>query len=270
MADIAVTTAGHIEVVGFPERQLTTKAAETIAAGAPVRLDTNGKFVNGNGTTAAEAAIVGIALRSVTAGADLTAVQKGRLDGFTFAGAYGSAVYVSDTDARLATTPGTVNVQIGKVVPKTGTPVGTAYDKILEVDIPANSAALTTAGNATKIITSELLAASVDKWVYVADGAYQVVLVEEIHSVVGGASAAVRPRKILAATVAAPGAAVAAGITELSAAIDLTTTVNTTQTATLVAVAADLLLADGDKIGLDFSGTLTGLVGLLVIHLKPV
>jgi hypothetical protein len=35
-------------------------------------------------------------------------------------------------------------------------------------------------------------------------------------------------------------------------------------------VAADLLLADGDKIGLDFSGTLTGLVGQLVIHLKPV
>jgi hypothetical protein len=159
-------------------------------------------------------------------------------------------------------------VQIGKVVPKTGTTLGTAPDKILEVDVP--QAGDTTAANATKILTTELLAASVDKWLYVADGAYQVVLVEEIHSVVGGSGAAVRPRKITAATTAAPGAAVAAGITEISASIGLETAVNVTQTSTLVAVAADLLLADGDKIGLDFAGTLTGLVGQLVIHLKPV
>lgn len=271
MANISVTTAGHIEVVGFPERALTTKAAEAIVAGAPVRLDSNGKFVNGNATTTTEAAIVGIALRSVASGDDLTAIQKGRIDGFTFSGAYGSAVYVSDTDARLADAPGTYNVVIGRIVPKTGTPLGTAYDKILEVDIPANSATTTTAANATIAITTELLAASVDKWVFVADKAYQVMLVEEIHSVVGGGSAAVRPRKILAATTAAPGAAVAAGITEITAAaIDLTATVNVTQTPALTATAADLLLADGDKIGLDFSGTLTGLVGALTITLKPV
>jgi hypothetical protein len=270
MANIALTTAAKVEVVGIPERQLTVPAAEAIVAGAPIRLDANGKWVNGNATTATEAAIVAIAADNAAAGVALTGVQKGRMDGFVFAGAYGSAVYVSDTDARLADAPGTQNVQIGRVVPKTGTTLGTAYDKILEVDIPANSAALTTAGNATKIITSELLAASVDKYIYVADGAYQVTLVEEIHSVVGGASAAVRPRKILAANTSAPGAAVAAGITEISASIDCTAAINVTQTPALVAVAADLLLADGDKIALDFSGTLTGLVGVLVLHLKPV
>jgi hypothetical protein len=268
MANIALTTAAKVEVVGIPERQLTLKAVEAIVAGAPVRIDSNGKFANGNGTTAAEAAIYGIATRSVAAEEALTAIAKGRMDGFVFAGAYGSAVYVSDTDARLADAAGTVNVQIGKVVPKTGTTLGTAPDKILEVDVP--QAGATTAANATKILTTELLAASVDKWLYVADGAYQVVLVEEIHSVVGGSGAAVRPRKITAATTAAPGAAVAAGITEISASIGLETAVNVTQTSTLVAVAADLLLADGDKIGLDFAGTLTGLVGQLVIHLKPV
>jgi hypothetical protein len=256
MANIALTTAAKVEVVGIPERQLTLKAVEAIVAGAPVRIDSNGKFANGNGTTAAEAAIYGIATRSVAAEEALTAIAKGRMDGFVFAGAYGSAVYVSDTDARLADAAGTVNVQIGKVVPKTGTTLGTAPDKILEVDVP--QAGDTTAANATKILTTELLAASVDKWLYVADGAYQVVLVEEIHSVVGGSGAAVRPRKITAAT------------TEISASIGLETAVNVTQTSTLVAVAADLLLADGDKIGLDFAGTLTGLVGQLVIHLKPV
>lgn len=268
MANIALTTASKIEPVASWE-QLTLKTAEAIVAGAPVRIDSAGKFANGNGTTAAEAAIYGLALATKAAGEDLTALRHGIMDGYVFAGAYGSAVYVSDTDARLADAPGTVNVQVGMVIPRTGTTLGTAPDKILLVDLP--NAGTTTAGNATKILVTELLAASVDKWLYVSDGAYQVTLVEEIHSVIGGSGAVVTPRKITAATVAAPGAAVAAGITEITAAaIGLETTVNTTQTAALAAVAADLLLADGDKIGLNFAGTLTGLVGQLVIHLKPV
>lgn len=134
--------------------------------------------------------------------------------------------------------------------------------------LPADK--LTLGGNkvgTTVTVSVELLASSVDKWVFIADRAYQVVQIEEIHSVVGGASAAVRPRKVTNAS--APGAAAGANVKELTqAAFDLTATVNTTQTATLTATAADLQLADGDKISLDFSGTLTGLVGLLTITLK--
>lgn len=123
----------------------------------------------------------------------------------------------------------------------------------------------------TKSVEVELLAASVDKWVFVADRAYEVTGISEIHSVVGGSSAAVKFRKIAAATVAAPGASVAAGITELAtAAFDLTAAVNTTQNATLSATASDYQLAAGDKIGADFSGTLTGLVGQATIHLKAI
>lgn len=270
MADIALTTANRVEMVGAPERQLTLPAVEAITAGAPARQDTAGKWTNANGTTATEAAAYGIVVKTVAAGEYVTAVKRGRLDGFNLSAlAYGDPVYLSDTDGRLSSTPGTQNVQIGIVVSRTGTTLGTANDKILEVDFP--NAGATTSANTTKILTTELLAASVDKWLYVADRAYQVTLVEEIHSVVGGSSAAVRPRKITAATTAAPGAAVAAGITEITAAsIDLTAAINVTQTAALTATAADLLLADGDKIGLDFSGTLTGLVGQLIIHLKPV
>lgn len=123
----------------------------------------------------------------------------------------------------------------------------------------------------TKSVPVDLLAASVDAWVFIADRAYEVAGISEIHSVVGSTSAAVKFRKIAAATVAAPGAAVAAGITELAtAAFDLTAAVNTTQNATLSATPADYRLAAGDKIGSDFSGTLTGLVGTATIHLKAI
>jgi hypothetical protein len=137
-----------------------------------------------------------------------------------------------------------------------------------------SNAGLLTVASATGqrvVLTTELLAASVDKWLFVADRAYIVTSVGEIHSVAGGAAAAVRPRKITAASTAAPGAVVAAGITEItSAAIDLTTTANTSQAGALSATASDFTLAVGDKIGLDFSGTLTGLVGSLTIVLKAV
>lgn len=118
-------------------------------------------------------------------------------------------------------------------------------------------------------VSTELLAASVDKWVYVASKACKVVAVRECHSVIGGSGAVVRPRKITAATTATPGAAVAGGITELTAAdIGLETAINVAQNAGLTATVADLSLAAGDKIGLNFSGTLTGLVGSLTIELQ--
>lgn len=118
------------------------------------------------------------------------------------------------------------------------------------------------------VVTTELLAASVDKWVFVADRAYQVVAIKEIHSVVGGSAAAVRPRKVT--DTSAPGAAASATVKELCASLDLTTTANTLVSGTLSATASDLQLAAGNAIGLDFSGTLTGLVGSLTIVLKAI
>lgn len=118
-------------------------------------------------------------------------------------------------------------------------------------------------------VSTELLAASVDKWVFVAPVACQVTAIREIHSVVGSTSAAVRPRKVT--DTSAPGAAASATVKELTtAAFDLTATVNTTQAATLSATASDLQLAAGDKIGLDFSGTLTGLVGAMTFAFKAI
>jgi hypothetical protein len=120
-----------------------------------------------------------------------------------------------------------------------------------------------------EIVNVNLDAADVDRHVFVADRAYRVQSIREIHSVVGGSGAVVRPRKITAAGTAAPGDAAGATVKELTTAdIDLTTTVNVAQTATMTATAADRLLAVGDKIALNFGGTLTGLVGRLIIVLQ--
>lgn len=107
-----------------------------------------------------------------------------------------------------------------------------------------------------------LTASSVDSNVFIADRAYVIVQIEEVHSVVGGASAAVQVRKCSGTTAPASGTAVA------QATFDLTATINTTQTATLSATAADYTLADGDRLAIDVGGTLTGLVGVVTIVLR--
>lgn len=127
---------------------------------------------------------------------------------------------------------------------------------------------------ASIIITRHINASSVDEHIFVAPFACRVVSVREIHSVVGGASAAVRPRKIT--DTSAPGAAASTTVKEITtAAFDLTATINTTQQATLVSQASpvtssDFYLAAGDRLALDFSGTLTNLVGIVVVHIKRV
>jgi hypothetical protein len=136
MALIALAVADKVEVVGFPVRQLTLPAAEAIVAGAPVRIDTsNGKFTNANGSGAAEARVWGISTATVPAGMPCTAIRNGIMDGFTFSQAYDAAIYLADTDGRLGDAAGTVSVVVGRVIPGTATALGTAYDKLLSVEL---------------------------------------------------------------------------------------------------------------------------------------
>lgn len=103
-------------------------------------------------------------------------------------------------------------------------------------------------------------ASSVDSHCFIADKAYKVVRVR--HVVSTGASGATVDIKKCTGTQAP-----AAGTTVLNAALDLNATANTTTSATLTGTAANLLLAAGDRLSLDFSGTLTGLVGTVTIYL---
>ncbi len=143
MADIALstraTTNRAIDVVKKPAHndQATYPAAEAIVAGAPIRLDTsNARWTNANGTTAPEARATHIATRTVAAGEAVTGVRKCTLDGYVLdAMAYDAAVYLSNTDGRLGDVAGTVSLVVGRVVPAFATTLGTAADKLLDVQL---------------------------------------------------------------------------------------------------------------------------------------
>jgi hypothetical protein len=119
--------------------------------------------------------------------------------------------------------------------------------------------------NPKQTVTFYLFGTMVDTHIWIAPRAGKIVSIKEIHSVVGGAACAIRPRKIT--DTSAPGAAAGATVKEITtAAFDGTATINTTQTGTLSATASDYTFAAGDKIALDVSGTMTGLVGILVFE----
>ena len=135
MALIAVTTANRVEVVAS-FIQLTAVADEAILAGSLVRLaTTTGKFTNGNGSSAGEARIFGVATKTVAAGEPLTAVRKGIMAGYTFSQNYDAAMYASDTDGRIGDAAGTVSLVVGRVVPGTANLIGANPDKLLLVDL---------------------------------------------------------------------------------------------------------------------------------------
>ena len=117
------------------------------------------------------------------------------------------------------------------------------------------------------VVELDLLAATVDKHFFTADAPYRVLAINEVHSVVGGASAAARVRKTTGT--AAPGASAGATVLELHTAnFDLTATANTVQTGTLALALADLQLAAGDRLSVNVSGTLTNLVGTISVLLE--
>ena len=118
------------------------------------------------------------------------------------------------------------------------------------------------------IVTLDLLAASVDKWLFIADAPYRVRAISESHSVVSTSGTA-RLRKVT--DTSAPGAAASSTVLELHTAnFDLSAgvAVNTTTDAALALALADIQLADGDKIGVNMGGTLTGLVGTITLQLE--
>ena len=117
------------------------------------------------------------------------------------------------------------------------------------------------------VINIDLLAAIVDKWVFIADGPYRVRAISESHSVVSTSGTA-RIRKVT--DTSAPGATASSTVLELHTAnFDLSAgvAIDITTDATLALPLADLQLADGDKIGINVGGTLTGLVGVITLEL---
>ena len=107
-------------------------------------------------------------------------------------------------------------------------------------------------------------AASVDENIFIANEAWEVTKIEEAHTVVGSDIGAVTVSLKVCDGTEAP----SAGDAAQSAAFDLKGAANTVQTGTL---SATKTLADGNRLGLDYTGTLTALAGgVVTVHLKRV
>ena len=267
VAPPAETTAASIEKP--PEEGSARNLAQPPTEGSAKTFTASGTVTAGlrvtlSGTAVAVAGVsdedVGVSLGTVADGVPVAIkmCRDGEIASYTANGAItaGVDVYPAASGKVSATIAGK---RIGKAIEASTTDGDTI--KILKF-APANDRV---------VITKTFNASSVDDWIFIADRAYTTVSVKEIHSVAGGSAAAAAIRKVTAAGTAAPGASAGATVKELlTAALDLTTTANISQTATLTATTADRDLAAGDKIGSDLSGTLTGLAGcVVVIELKP-
>ena len=113
-----------------------------------------------------------------------------------------------------------------------------------------------------ELVTQQLLASTVSQDVFVADDNYQVVSVQAVPTVIGGAGATVNVEVLTG--VQAPGA----GVAQLSAALALNGTAHAVVTGALIA--APTTLQAGNRLGIILAGTLTGLVGTITIKLKRV
>ena len=116
------------------------------------------------------------------------------------------------------------------------------------------------------IIPFSWVAASVDTSIFIADRAYKLLAVRWVTTVAGGDAGAVTGDIKKCTGTQAP----SAGTTMLSATFDLKTTANTVTSSTLSSTAADLLLATGNRIAVDYTGTLTSAVGYGQIILEAV
>lgn len=109
-------------------------------------------------------------------------------------------------------------------------------------------------------------ASSVDATVFIATRAMRVESIMGKPTVAGtdGSAVTATVRKVPDATALASGTALHSGTFNLKG------TAVTNQTLTLSTTASDLLLAAGDAVAIDFTGTLTSATGVITIALNPV
>lgn len=111
----------------------------------------------------------------------------------------------------------------------------------------------------------------VDRAFFVANRAYEVVAVREVHATAGNDAGSVNLQVTKDTSTDAPGAGTDLLTNNTNAGFNMKGTANTVQTGTLTATAASLKLAAGDRLSLDFAGTVTTLAGVVVtVTLKPV
>lgn len=112
-------------------------------------------------------------------------------------------------------------------------------------------------------VSSEYVAASVDKRIFTANRAYVVKGIRGTVTVAGVDASAVTAvvKKVPSGTAITSGTALHSGTFNLKG------TADTGQTLTLSTTATDLNIAAGDSIAIDFTGTLTSATGVITVDL---
>lgn len=114
----------------------------------------------------------------------------------------------------------------------------------------------------TLVIPVDLTATILDQHVFVADASYQVTSVRCVYSVAALTSGTLQVRVNTGTDTPS------AGTAQLTSTINLSTTVNTTYTGTLIG--SPTTMSAGDRLSIDVGGTLTGLLGSCTIGIKRV
>lgn len=110
-----------------------------------------------------------------------------------------------------------------------------------------------------------------DECFFIATRPLQVIAITEVHSTAGTNGGAVNVQVVKDTGTNAPGAGTDLLTNNSNAGFNLKGTANTVQTGTLNATVSNLQLAAGDRLSVDFAGTLTTLAGVVVtVTLKEI
>lgn len=117
--------------------QFTAPANAALEAGTPVQLNSAGKWVNCDASSAGTAKPFGITVAKVAANEAVTAIKRGKLAGFDFSSQnIGTDIFLSDTDGgKLADAAGTTSVKVGVIVPHHSHKRGGSPKKLLYVSL---------------------------------------------------------------------------------------------------------------------------------------
>jgi hypothetical protein len=116
MADIVVTAANVAVVNPQNAEVLNGIAAEALTQGQALYMTTSGTYGKADANAAGKQQFRGVALEKVHSGGAFSFLKKGILAGYTLA-TYDDEVYLSDTAGAFSTTPGTLLVKCGRVMP---------------------------------------------------------------------------------------------------------------------------------------------------------
>jgi len=131
--------------------------------------------------------------------------------------------------------------------------------------------ALTTYNSEEFTATFNLASSLADQAFFVAPYACQVTAVSEVHSTAGTDTNPVNVQVVKDTGTTAPGGGTDLLTNNSNAGFNLKGTDNTVQTGTLTGTVASLRLAAGDRLSVDFAGTLTALAGVVVtVALKKI